>query len=268
MKKITLLIALLSFGVQAQDFPNPYCDINPDGTTIEAITAVSFNESNINNTDASAILINQTSVTANVSIGETYTLTVAGNTAGEFNNNIVAYIDWNQNNVLDDANEVYEIGTLTNSTGEDGVTVSMDISVPAEAVPGNTRIRITKTYTDNESIAEVDPCAIAMNISGYGVFPGYGQALDFTLNIGELSTSEFDADALSVFPVPTQDILNIHYKTNLQNLTVYNLLGQEVFTKNKVAPQAQLDLSALTPGTYIVKVASKKNLHSFKITKL
>ncbi len=267
MKKITFLLALISFGLHAQNFPNPYCNIDADGVTVEEITSVSFAETNISNTDATTVLIDKTSVTAMLSIGETYTLTVGGNTAGDFDNNIVAFIDWNQNDILDDANEIYEIGTLTNSTGDDGVTVSADITVPADALPGDTRIRITKTYTDSESVAEVNPCAIAMNIAGYGVFPGYGQGLDFTLNIDNLSTNRFDASALSVFPIPTKDVLNINYKTNLQAIKVYNLLGQEVLVKNKVGPQLQLDLSHLTTGTYIIEVIAEKGQHSFKIVK-
>ncbi|TQD38935.1 T9SS type A sorting domain-containing protein [Haloflavibacter putidus] len=260
----------LDFTLNIEDntpFPSPYCDIDADGTTVEEITTVSFAESDIANTNTSAILVDETSVTATLSIGETYTLTVGGNTAGDFNNNIVAFIDWNQNAILDDANEIYEVGTITNSTGNDSNTVSMDITVPADALPGNTRIRITKTYTDNESIAEIDPCAIAMNISGYGVFPGYGQGLDFTLNVGELSTNVFETSALSVYPVPTQDILNINYKTDLQTVKVYNLLGQEVYTKSKLTSQTAINLSGLSNGVYVVKVFTEKGQHSFKIVK-
>lgn len=35
MKKITLSLLFLSLGIYAQDFPDPYCDIDESGTTVE-----------------------------------------------------------------------------------------------------------------------------------------------------------------------------------------------------------------------------------------
>ncbi|MDN6310561.1 MAG: T9SS type A sorting domain-containing protein [Flavobacteriaceae bacterium] len=249
-------------------FPSPYCDIDDDGTTTEEITAIEFAETSITNTtDAISILIDETSTVADVAVGETYTITVEGNTYGDFDNNIVAFIDWNQNGILDDANEIYEVGTLTNSDGEDGTSVSLEITVPADAELGTTRIRVTKTYTDADSIAEINPCAIEMDIQGMGAYPGYGQAIDFTLDIGTLGAESFDKNALSAYPVPTQDILNIEYKSVLNAVKIYNNLGQEVFAQNTDATELQLDLSTLTPGAYIVKLFAEKGQHSLRIIK-
>lgn len=167
-------------------FPAPYCDIaDADDVTVEEITAVDFAGTSITNTDTTTVLIDKTDTVVNVTAGETYTIVVKGNTNGNFTNDIVAFIDWNQNEILDDAGEVFEIGTLENSSGSDEVSVTMEITVPANAVLGETRIRITKTYTDEDSPAEINPCAIEFDAFGFMIVPGFGQALDFTLNIEE-----------------------------------------------------------------------------------
>ncbi|MGO3184312.1 MAG: GEVED domain-containing protein [Aequorivita sp.] len=167
-------------------FPAPYCEIeDANQVIVEAITAVEFADASITNTDTENALIDKTDTTANVTQDDTYTLVVEGDTDGDNKTNIVAFIDWNQNGILDDAGEIYELGTLENSTGDDGVSVSMDIEVPSDAVEGPTRIRITKTYFDADSPAEIDPCGVLFNPFGQGIYPGYGQALDFTLNIEE-----------------------------------------------------------------------------------
>lgn len=275
MKTITLLFVLMSFSLQAQDFPDPYCDIDPEGTTLEELTAVTFNQMNINNENAESILVDKTDSIAVAVPGETYTLSVEGDTKGDFTNDVVAFIDWNQNDVLDDENEVYEVGTLENSDGDDGVAVSMDITVPADAEMGETRIRITKTYTDEEgeggappSTALINPCAIEFDAFGQGAQPGFGQALDFTLSVEALSTETFDTAALSVYPIPTQDILNIDYKSPLKTVQVFDLLGREVLTKNDLNTKEKLDLSDLSGGTYILKLQSKEGQkHSLKILK-
>jgi len=265
MKKITLAFAIFSLAMQAQTFPSPYCDI--EDTTIEEITEVDFAGIEILNSDASLILLDRTDEIAIVLIGETYVIEVAGNTAGDFDNDIVAFIDWNNNEVLDDEGEVYQLGTLNNSTGNDGVFVSSEITVPSDAMLGSTRIRITKIYQDSDSPAVIDPCAISFDPFGQGVNPGFGQALDFTVAVSILSVDEFDAGALKIFPSPVNDILKVEYKSEITALKIYNLLGQEVYVHNKTGYQLNVDFSGLQAGPYIVNVISQESSHSFKVIK-
>src|SRR5690606_25562793 len=150
---------------EAQE-PIIYCEINSDYYGVEEITSVVFgDDTTITNTNATDILIDFTSIVANVEHGETYTITVEGYTGGGYDNEYVAFIDWNQNGVLDDAGEVYYIGLIYNSTGYDNKTAFTDISVPLTALTGETRIRITKTYTDQfyDEYLNIDPCYISIN---------------------------------------------------------------------------------------------------------
>lgn len=272
MKKITIALTLLTIGLQAQTFPLPYCEVDATDTTIEEITAIAFGGTTISNTDLSSISIDETTTIVTVNQNETYTLEVEGNTydagGNVFDNDIVAFIDWNQNDVLDDVGEIYPIGTITGSTGNDGNSVSLGITIPTNAVLGTTRIRITKTYQDPDSPAEIDPCGILFYPFGFGPFGGFGQALDFTLEVeAPLSVAQFELNALSVYPVPTKDILNVNYKFVLSAVKVYNLVGQEVYAKETASENLQLDLSSLTIGVYIVKLASEEAEHTFKIIK-
>ncbi len=273
MKKITLAIALLTIGVQAQTFPAPYCEITDAGdVSVEEITAVDFAGTSISNTDVATVLIDATASVATVNQNGTYTIEVAGNTADPneigFENDIVAFIDWNQNDVLDDEGEIYAIGTLINSTGNDDVSVTLDITVPANAVIGTTRIRLTKIYQDADSPAEINPCGILFNPFGQGIFAGFGQALDFTLEVeASLSVDTFDMNSLSVYPIPTKDVLHIDYKSAVNAVTIYNLLGQNVYSKNTASAHLQLDVASLSAGTYVVKLTSEDGQHSFKMIK-
>lgn len=268
MKKITFAIALLTLGLQAQTFPEPYCEVaDAEGVTVEQILSVDFAGTNIVNTDDATVLIDATATIVNIVPDETYSLTVTGNTEGPFDTNIVAFIDWNQNNLLDDAGEVYELGLLSNTDGTDGVFVSLDITIPTDAVLGETRIRLTKTYTDADSVAEVDPCGIKFNVFGFSIESGFGQALDFTLNLATLSVNEFEINALTVYPNPAQDVLNIDYKSELTGVKIYNLLGQEVINRSAATSQIKLDISGLTSGVYIVKLSTEEGEHSFRVVK-
>lgn len=150
-------------------FPSPYCATSfTQG--IEPVTLVNFaginNNSSASNT--SPAHENYTAITGTVQTNQTYTITVKGNTNGAQTSYVKAWFDWNQNNVFD-ATEEYTLGTLYNSTGTDAVLLTRTISIPGNAVLGNTRMRIIKK-------AAVYPVSACNN-------DGSGQAEDYSLTI-------------------------------------------------------------------------------------
>ncbi|MBO6211295.1 choice-of-anchor J domain-containing protein, partial [Algoriella sp.] len=123
----------------------PYC--GPlDFSFVEPITNVSF--SNLNNTSNASYDSPShekfTDKIANLNKGETYTISLQGNTGGNFKNRFIVFIDWNKNNVFD-TDETYIIPeALENSTGVDGKKISMDITTPTTASKGEIRMRVKK----------------------------------------------------------------------------------------------------------------------------
>lgn len=267
MKKITFVLAFFATALNAQNFPGPYCAIaDADEVTVEEITSVDFNGSIISNTNA-GVLVDFTSTLVPVTPGQTYSLKVYGDTYGDFDNDIVAFIDWNNNGVLDNDGEVYEIGTLTNTDGGDGIFVDLDIAIPATASEGAKRVRITKIYTDEESVAIINPCAISFDAFGFGAFPGFGQALDFNLDVSSLGSPAFDAKALSVYPVPAKNSLTVAYKSAIGSMQVYNQLGQEIYAGRDLGTEVTVDVSNFASGVYVVKLFSDQEARTFKIIK-
>jgi hypothetical protein len=269
MKKITYLIIFLSMGAFAQTFPSPYCNIT-EYYDIEEITSVSFANAAITNSVASSVLIDKTATVANVQPGQSYAITVKGNSYGSYDNEYVAFIDWNHNNVLNDAGEEFYIGLIFNSTGNDTKTATVNIMVPSNALAGNTRIRIVKTYTAQEDdyVLVSDPCNIQLEDTFFEEVEGtYGQALDFTLNVGTLGTNSFDATAFSAYPNPVKNILNVNYKSDISDVKIYNLLGQEIQSNSVNSSDFKIDVSNLSTGTYVVKLFGEEGSHSFKLIK-
>lgn len=169
-------------------FPAPYCEV--DGYDVEEITKVKFGTLEIVNTNDTALLVNRIADVATATIGQPYTITVEGNTYG-MTNEFLVFIDWNQNGSFTDAGEVYYMGAIDDSDGEDGLNASLAITIPANALTGQTRIRVTKTWTMPELDVTLnrDPCFISYYDSDIEeVDSSFGQALDFTLNVGTGTT--------------------------------------------------------------------------------
>lgn len=82
------------------------------------------------------------------------------------------------------------------------------------------------------------------------------------LGIGGNEVKNFTA-----YPNPVKDVLNLSSGQNISNVAVFNLLGQQVITKSINASQSQLDMSALSAGTYLVKVTADDAVKTIKVVK-
>jgi hypothetical protein len=211
--------------------PGDYCGPITFEFNVEPITHVIF--SNIDNESpaptSSPAHEDFTSIVGNVTIGESYELRVEGNTDGNWQNFITAFIDWNQNGVLDDSGEVYEVGTIMNSTGNDGVFAATNIEIPATALTGQTRMRIFKVY-DLPLDYNYDPCAMDQN---------FGQVEDYTLNITSGGGGGGNCEVEYVGTL--QDGIG-----NLQTLQIANdfpVAAQTEMTINRVSMRLFADIS-------------------------
>jgi len=82
-----------------------------------------------------------------------------------------------------------------------------------------------------------------------------------------LSTNSFDNASFKAYPNPVKNLLNLSYTENMSDITVFNLLGQQVLSKKVNATESQIDMSTLTSGTYLVKVYVGNQVKTLKVVK-
>lgn len=190
-----------------------------------------------------------------VTQGQSYNITLKGNTAGNYTSYFAVFVDWNQNGVLNDPGEVYEVTqTITGSTGLDATQAVHSIAVPTTALPGNTRMRVKKVFDDTNLL---NPC----------LGDDYGQAEDYTVNVldAQLAVNETvkKNTGLKVYPNPVSDILNINSDSKIKSVKIYDLSGKNVLETEK----SSINVSGLTSGTYIVTAQTENGIQSSKIIK-
>ncbi len=98
-------------------------------------------------------------------------ISLMGNTGGNYDDYFSVYIDWNHNGTFDNnTTERYYIGTIGNSTGIDTQVLNGNISVPAAALLGLTKMRVMKRYN-------------AYATSATQINAGFGQAEEYVVNV-------------------------------------------------------------------------------------
>ncbi|WP_177195003.1 fibronectin type III domain-containing protein [Parapedobacter indicus] len=108
-----------------------------------------------------------TAMEANLTPGETYQIAVSlgDSYASDY---VFVFIDWNQNGLLDDPGEVYEV--VTNLPERDSGPHTYDITIPENAVSGATRMRVVLQYGESDP----NPC----------ITSGDGEVEDYTVIVG------------------------------------------------------------------------------------
>lgn len=168
--------ATLHVSENGMEFPLPYCSVY-FGRGVEPITHVVIG--GIDNRSSPAIagatgMEDFTGIYGNLRIGSSVPITIEGNTNGNYTDYVSVFFDWGHDGFFSSGEESLAIGTISNSSGTDGVQLTGTIFVPLWATPGNTRMRVIKRF---EGYVDL----------GCSTDTGFGQSEDYsiTLSAGE-----------------------------------------------------------------------------------
>ncbi|WP_412987224.1 T9SS type A sorting domain-containing protein [Pontimicrobium sp. IMCC45349] len=175
----------------------------------------------------------------------TFSSDIVGGSAGT-----AIWVDWNQDLIFDDATEnVFR-------TTSYGYEQSAAIDIPNGLADGDYRLRIVTDYYDS---TPNDPCDITASRF---------EAEDYTITVdASLSVSDNTVREFTYFPNPVNDVLSLRAQANIQNISVYNMLGQEVVRLSPNALNSDVNLSQLQDGAYFVKVTINNATDTIRIIK-
>jgi hypothetical protein len=133
-----------------------YCSSYGNTSYDDCITLVNINTINNSTVDETKTgYTYYTSLSTDLIVGYTYSLTVNVNTDGKYTNYTYAWIDWDSSGEFD-SDEEYDLGSAYNVT--DGKTdySSLSITIPSDASPGTIRMRVSTKYSSYPTSCEED----------------------------------------------------------------------------------------------------------------
>ena len=88
-----------------------------------------------------------------------------------------------------------------------------------------------------------------------------------SIEIAELGINNPQQELFKYYPNPVTDVLNFSYNSAITNVTIFNVLGQQVIVKAINATSGQIDMSNLASGNYIVKIQTEGLTKTIKVVK-
>ena len=221
-------------------------------TCDEYINTVQLNT--INNTSACSVggYGNYLSTSTNLIKGNQYSITVTpdllSQTGSAFTNDEIAvWIDYNNDSDFLDAGE--QVGYVLVGTGWSNV---FTFTVPTSAVSSAVRMRVRISYSTDGAIV---PCGQST----------YGEVEDYTVNITTSGASllENDLSAITIYPNPSSDILNIDLSSaneEVKSISIVDITGKLIQTIDVLEnTNISLNVSSLASGLYQVMISSASN---------
>ncbi|WP_299675150.1 T9SS type A sorting domain-containing protein [uncultured Dokdonia sp.] len=133
----------------------------------------------------------------------------------------------------------------------------------------------------NEIAVNDDSCGLQSELtftatvgSSYTIMvEGFGAGVgNFTMEVTceeALSVDDNTLEGFNFFPNPAQDVINLDARAGIENVTMFNLLGQKVLEQRVDGLSTyQLNVSTMAKGTYLMQVTSNGKAGVYRVIKM
>lgn len=137
-----------------------------------------------------------------------------------------------------------------------------------EVINSNTKLNVT-TNGRKICVSHLFPYneeTLQISIRPHYICGGQGNWANWNIQLRQCGSTNSDlvgnsgnilTDEISIFPNPIRDIININSPNELSNISIYDLSGQLVKTKDVNCTSCKVEVFDLTSGIYTVRIQSK-----------
>lgn len=130
---------------------------------------------------------------------------------------------------------------------------------------GNNPFSGFKSTVTGEILSTLEPYIVFAGTTSGGTF---GQNLFFDKQSSVLSTADFNLSGIVVYPNPVTDHVVISSQNKIvDQISVFNYLGQLVEKTSPNSLETQVDMSNLNSGLYLIQISVEGNLETHKVIK-
>ena len=262
-------VTTLTFGpyVNGTDVVITVVDDNDASCTLTSgtLTQAACPPSNDECDDAIALTVNldydNTDTTAGTTVGATAS-SQADDVSGTPNTDV-----WFSFTAVYSGHRV-ELLNVVNQGG--GTSTSTDMGMGVYDLTGGCGALVLEATSDPNSLdlTDLTPGA-TYAVRVYGWFTSL-QYNNFDISVGSDPALSIDDATLSTFtyyPNPVKNTLTLNAQNNIEDVRMYNMLGQEVMNAQPQAVDSDIDMSSLETGTYFVQVTIASMTKTVRVVK-
>lgn len=96
---------------------------------------------------------------------------------------------------------------------------------------------------------------------------GCRSAASLAVTITTLANQDFDMTQFTYYPNPVIDLLNITYSQDMTSVKVFNMVGQQLMSKQVNSNTVQVDMSRYANGAYFIQVTTENAMKTVRVIK-
>ncbi len=89
---------------------------------------------------------------------------------------------------------------------------------------------------------------------------------DGEFSVVNVTKGDMISGELVVYPNPATDVINITSPSDISNVTIYNYVGQTVYSSNVNSSNVQINSNDLEAGIYIIRIQTCRGIETQKVT--
>ena len=115
----------------------------------------------------------------------------------------------------------------------------------------------------------LSPTQLLANTTYYATqtINGCRSATSLAVTITTLANQDFDMTQFTYYPNPVIDLLNISYSQDMTSVKVFNMIGQQLMSKQINSNTAQIDMSRYANGAYFIQVTTENAMKTVRVIK-
>lgn len=95
-----------------------------------------------------------------------------------------------------------------------------------------------------------------------------GEVEDYSVIVEEnMAVNESSFTPVTLYPNPVKDIAHFSAKEKIEEITIFNAAGQQMFTSRQHSFNAQVNLSGFSKGLYVAKIKTAAGVQTVKLIK-
>lgn len=115
----------------------------------------------------------------------------------------------------------------------------------------------------------LSPTQLLSNTTYYATqtINGCRSAASLAVTITTLANQDFDMTQFTYYPNPVIDLLNISYSQDMTSVKVFNIVGQQLMSKQINSNTTQIDMSTYSNGAYFIQVTTENAMKTVRVIK-